>query len=220
MISIGFFGECMVEIFGNNQSFSGDTYNTAVYLARLARNSEIDVSYISAIGTDEISAKMLDAWRNEGINTSQVIQLKDKTVGQYTISVDNQGERCFDYERDNSAAKDYFRAEVTPFEQALQQRQLDYVYLSGISLAILCHKHRIRLLAVLKKFKQAGGKIVFDNNFRPALWRDDCPEDYYRQVMALSSLVMLTDDDEYAIYGESQVGQIFDRCVCLILTKW
>ena len=159
MISIGFFGECMVEIFGNNQSFSGDTYNTAVYLARLARNSEIKVNYISAIGTDDISARMLDAWKKEGINTSQVIELNDKTVGQYIISVDNEGERYFDYDRDNSAAKDYFRAQVTPFEEALEKQQLDYVYLSGISLAILCHEHRMRLLSALKNFKQGGGKI-------------------------------------------------------------
>lgn len=212
MISIGFFGECMVELSEKGMGYSGDTYNTALYLSRLDRSYQFSVSYISAIGTDKTSMRMLDSWRSEGIDIGDVLQFSDKNLGSYTITTDRQGERHFSYDRDHSAARDYFRPSVTPFEVSLASDKFDYVYLSGISLAILTKKHRERLLAALAEFKQRGGKIIFDNNFRPSLWGDDNPRDYYQKIMALTHIALLTDDDEYAIYGESQPHQILERC--------
>ncbi len=43
-------------------------------------------------------------------------------------------------------------------------RSFDYVYLSGITLAILTDVSRDRLLAWLPKYREAGGKVIFDNN--------------------------------------------------------
>lgn len=46
-MKVAFFGECMVELSGEplRRTFGGDTLNTALYLARLGRNRDIDVSY-------------------------------------------------------------------------------------------------------------------------------------------------------------------------------
>ena len=54
-------GECMIELSNMNdnffrQSFAGDTANTAIYLSRLGAKS----SYISSVGKDELSIKMLN----------------------------------------------------------------------------------------------------------------------------------------------------------------
>ena len=53
-------GECMIELSNieNNifkQSFAGDTANSAIYLSRLGATS----SYISSIGKDDLSKKLL-----------------------------------------------------------------------------------------------------------------------------------------------------------------
>ena len=110
MKSIVFFGECMLENQSNGHiSFGGDTLNTALYLARTSKIEQIAVHYATAIGTDLYSDKLLQCWKNEGINTQYVSQLKDKSVGSYSIQTDAQGERTFVYDRLNSAAKFYFK---------------------------------------------------------------------------------------------------------------
>ena len=62
MTRVAVVGECMVELRRSGdgatltQTFSGDTYNAAVYLKRSA--PPLDVVYISALGDDSISAAM------------------------------------------------------------------------------------------------------------------------------------------------------------------
>ena len=57
-------GECMIEIGGNGkgglqQGMAGDTYNTIVYLARLLGSSRWRVHYVTAMGEDPFSERML-----------------------------------------------------------------------------------------------------------------------------------------------------------------
>ena len=54
MKKIVIIGECMIELNGEPfgkmwQAYGGDTLNTATYLARLSRRSELDVCYLSAM---------------------------------------------------------------------------------------------------------------------------------------------------------------------------
>ena len=176
MLSIGFLGECMIEFISGRQSsydgnYGGDTYNTAVYISRLNKNNTIKSYYISAVGKDMLSNSMLENWKSEGIDTNMSIQLDGRTVGSYKISTLDNGERNFTYNRNQSAAKFYFSRTSTPLETALNNGQLDYLYLSGISLAILPIESRQRLINIIKQFKINSGKIIFDNNFRPTLWQ-------------------------------------------------
>lgn len=49
-------GEC----FGSmQQTYGGDSLNTATYLARISSPENVKVYYVSALGTDKISQKML-----------------------------------------------------------------------------------------------------------------------------------------------------------------
>lgn len=212
MKSIVFFGECMLE----NQSdgnihFGGDTLNTALYLARTIKLNTLTISYATAVGTDHFSEKLLQCWQNEGINNQYVNQFDDKAVGSYSIQTDNNGERTFIYDRLNSAVRSYFKKDHADFTSALTNRTCDYVYISGISLAILDDADRTKLLNMLTAFKNEGGYIIFDNNYRQALWQNVEPVCTYQQVMKLANLAFLTDEDEYALYGDSTVESIFER---------
>jgi len=216
-LRIGLIGECMVELKANEQGaitqkFSGDTLNTAVYLSRLLQGKEIEVSYISAIGEDPFSEKMLSLWQSEGLLTTNVRRIADKQPGLYFINVDQQGERSFTYWRNDSAAKYVFSGNAG--SALLEELEaFDALYLSGISLAILPEDDRNKLLKQLKLCRSKGCKIIFDNNYRPVLWDDKATaQAVYSQVLALTDMAILTWDDEILLHDLKEEEHVFKYC--------
>jgi 2-dehydro-3-deoxygluconokinase len=201
------FGECMIELQGEafgamRQTFGGDTFNTAVYLARCGRRHGLQVGYATALGDDPLSTEMLARWESEGIELSCVRRIAGRLPGLYQIAVDKSGERHFSYWRDQSAARAYFEtAADTPLEQ--QADRIDAFYLSGISLAILPPPARQRLLALARGLRERGAAVVFDNNFRPRLWASPVDaQECYREMYALANMALVTLDDEMALHGQ------------------
>lgn len=194
-------GECMLELQGQafgamQQSYGGDTLNTAVYLSRLG----LDVAYATGLGEDSLSAGLMQRWAAEGIALDLVRRIPGRMPGLYLIEVDERGERSFSYWRDTSAAKAYFETHNTPLEQGLER--WDALYLSGISLAILPAAGRERLFALMQALRERGTQVVFDNNYRPRLWPDaSVARDCYARAFALSSLALVTADDHQALLG-------------------
>lgn len=196
-------GECMIELRAIgpetlHQSFGGDTLNTAVYLARLA-GGQYRVSYATGLGQDDpYSLQMLSAWQAEQIGTGLVARLKDRLPGLYTIQVDAEGERTFSYWRQHSAAKAYLDSDASPLLQP--EAQIDVLYLSGISLAILPEAGRTRLLALMRRLREQGAQVVFDNNYRPRLWSSPAEAiALYDACYRLASVALVTLDDEMAL---------------------
>ena len=146
-------GECMIELSQQGaqltRGFGGDTLNTAVYLARQMPEQTLRVHYVTALGTDSFSGDMLQAWRQEKIETELIQQFDNKLPGLYLIETDAAGERTFYYWRNDAAARYWLAG---PQADALCERlaQFDYLYLSGISLAILAPADRMKLLALLR----------------------------------------------------------------------
>lgn len=213
---IALFGECMIELRGQmfgtmQQNFGGDTLNTAVYLARLGAEGGVRVSYATQLGNDAYSNAMIEAWTREGIDTRLVRCEEGKMPGLYTIQVDESGERTFYYWRDMSAAKDYFVDDPSPLEAHIDE--LDALYYSGISLAVLPASGRERLFALIEKLRARGGKVFFDNNYRHRLWRGDpATVAWYDRAFANADLTMITLEDNAALYGldeESAISHAF-----------
>ena len=205
------FGECMLELQGQafgamQQSYGGDSLNTAVYLARCGRQDgqqqRLQVDYATALGDDPLSDGLLARWQADGLATGLVRRIPGKLPGLYLIEVDGQGERRFSYWRGQSAARDYFDTApgATPLEQ--QADQLDALYISGISLAILPPAGRARLLALAQQLNARGALVAFDNNYRPRLWASlGEARACFRQMLAVTSVALLTLDDELALWG-------------------
>src|SRR4051812_45738806 len=68
MTRVASIGECMIELSPRpggllGLGFGGDTLNTAVYLARLG----VAVDYLTALGDDGYSQRMLALWQEEGV---------------------------------------------------------------------------------------------------------------------------------------------------------
>lgn len=199
------FGECMIELrtAGHGlmrQSFAGDTLNTCIYLARLA-DGAYSVDYATAIGDgDPYSDGMLAAWTDEGIGAGLALRRQGELPGLYAISVDETGERSFHYWRRDAAVRRYFDAPSTPLER--QIGDIDLFYVSGISLAILPPAGRDRLLAAMAAVKTAGGRVVFDNNYRPKLWASaEEALEVYRRAYALADIALVTLGDEIEVLG-------------------
>jgi 2-dehydro-3-deoxygluconokinase len=119
----------------------GDSFNTAAYLARLAedgpaRVSPTRVSYVTALGQDTQSDRMIAAFREQGLDTDLVFRIADAGAGLYLIETDPEGERRFHYWRGQSAARQLMDGERA---EALARALADFdlVFLTGISLAIL-----------------------------------------------------------------------------------
>jgi len=220
-------GECMIELQRSvagapasgtegtpatmDYRFGGDTLNAAVYMARLLDPARVRVAYVTGLGVDGMSAEMLASWEREGIDTACVQRLPERLPGIYMIETDPGGERRFHYWRKDSAARHWLEAPEAG-KVLVQLAASPMVYLSGISLAILAPADRELLISALAQCRARGGRVVFDNNYRPRLWESaETAREVYRRVLANTDIALLTLDDEIALYGQESVQQVIER---------
>lgn len=181
------------------KGFAGDTFNTAWYLRRVLPGDS-EVAFLSAVGTDSISQEMLGFMADEGIDTSHVQRLRDRSVGLYMIHL-NGAERSFSYWRSVSAARS-LADDGAWIDAALAD--VDLVYLSGITLAILAPKARARLRGALGRARAAGTQVAFDPNIRPALWDDRTTmRRNISEMAAQADIVLPSFDDEASHFGDA-----------------
>lgn len=214
MTSVGIIGECMVELFDTGdglyrRTYGGDTLNTAVYLARCGGGA-IDVHYATILGDDSLSQEMIDGWQAEGIKTDLVERLPGSVPGLYMIQTDDAGERSFLYWRNEAPAKRLFLTENrNALETGLMHR--DWLYYSGISLAILSPEGRERLFTLLDHFRAKGGKVAFDGNYRPRLWTADEAKPAMAAAYRRCDLALPSYDDECALWRDAGPEMVLAR---------
>jgi 2-dehydro-3-deoxygluconokinase len=203
-------GECMVEMAaaGNGlfrQGFAGDTFNAAWH-ARRQLGGDWSVDYVTALGDDSMSAKMLAFMEDERIGTSHVRRIKGRCPGLYLIELKN-GERQFNYWRDTSAAR-ALADDPKALEAAVAGA--DAVFFSGITLAILAPAARQVFLEVIAASRVP--LIAFDSNIRMRLW--PAAEQARAAIQAASRLATLalpTLADEVALFGDEGLDQVASR---------
>ncbi|MFT5786217.1 MAG: 2-dehydro-3-deoxygluconokinase [Ascidiaceihabitans sp.] len=203
MTSILGIGECMVELSSAGtglwrQGFSGDVFN-ALWYARALSDSNITVAFHTALGTDPLSAQLLEFAQNADIDCSNTPRFEDRKPGLYSIQL-NGAERSFTYWRDTSAARMMMRSPELLWPKV---EAAEIIYLSGITLAILPEKDCQMLLEGLQLHKKKTASIVFDPNIRPHLWQDkDQMRSVISQAAALSNIVLPSFDDETSTFGD------------------
>ncbi|TNV21309.1 sugar kinase [Buttiauxella sp. B2] len=212
---IAVIGECMIELSQKgaevSRGFGGDTLNTSVYIARQVDATDLEVHYVTALGEDNFSQQMLDAWQQENVHTELTQRLEHRLPGLYYIETDSTGERTFYYWRNEAAARFWLESDQA---QAIcaELAQFDYLYLSGISLAILNAASREKLMALLAQCRANGCKVIFDNNYRPRLWASrEETQRVYMQMLACTDIAFLTLDDEDLLWGEKPVEEVIHR---------
>jgi 2-dehydro-3-deoxygluconokinase len=206
-------GECMIEMasLGNGDfrlGYAGDTLNTAWYARACLPKDTWNVAYLTRLGEDVYSGKMLDFLEENGLETRFVTRDPERRPGLYIIEISN-GERSFTYWRDQSAAKRL--ADNRPLlAKALQQS--DVVYFSGITMAILSPDARATLLEEIAAIRAAGKTIVFDPNLRPRLWASaDEMRKVTMQAAGVADILLPSFDDEAAAFGDADLSACADR---------
>lgn len=202
-------GECMIDLQETGagtdlyrQGFSGDTFNAAVYLRRGLPAEAGSVSYVTALGDDRLSDRMVARFAAEGLDTGLVIRRPGKLPGLYLIVLDERGERSFVYWRSAAAARTLLDGEEAVAKLAALE-DFDLVYLSGITLAILDAPSRTRLMGLLDRVRAKGGRVAFDGNYRPRLWASPAEaQDAVTEVLRRTSIALPTFDDEAALFGD------------------
>ncbi len=204
MSKIAIIGECMVEMYQDKkslykQAFGGDTFNCAVYLKRSLKKA--DIEYITVLGEDELSEKMIDFVHQQKIKTSFVDKLKEKNIGLYILS-NNSSTRTVSYWRENSAAKELF---LTRSFNRISSELLDYdlIYFSAITLAIMSEEGRNNLFKILKKARALGVKVAFDSKYRAELYpSSDTARSIYNKAIHYCDIFLSSSDDEKELCGE------------------
>ena len=216
MIRVASVGECMIELRHRSATvldlaYGGDTLNTAVYLARLMKNKDVRVDYVTALGDDAYSDGMLAMWQDESIATDLVARLPGRLPGLYTIRTDERGERTFTYWRSASAARDMLRGPRAE-QVAAALRGYDLLYVSGITLSILDPPQRAAVVAIADLVRERGGRVAFDSNYRPVGWpTPDAARAAFEEMLGRVDIALPPLDDEQALFGVKDAPECADR---------
>ncbi|NNF90526.1 MAG: sugar kinase [Boseongicola sp.] len=214
MTSVACLGEVMVELSLDDLSpdtarvgFAGDTFNTAVYLKRAA--PALDVAYVTKLGEDRLSARIVSLMDDEAIDTTLVLKSPDRMPGLYAINTDAAGERSFLYWRENAAVRTLFQP---PALNLTDLARFDVLYLSAISLAVLPERDRRALLDWLPGYRAGGGRFAFDSNYRPRLWPDPgTARATIEQAWRATDIGLPSVDDEIALFGDGDADAVIAR---------
>lgn len=196
-------GECMVEFAPTAAGtyavgFAGDTFNTAWYVRQLTERDKLSVTYVSAVGDDDLSGQLTSFVEDAGI-TPAFATVESASPGVYMIFL-KDGERSFQYWRSQSAAR-RLADDLGALDAASTG---DMIYFSGITMAILDEPARTRLLSALTGAAGRGAEVVFDPNLRPRLWQsaeDMCT--WTTRAATAADLVLPSFEDEAEHFKDS-----------------
>lgn len=197
-------GECMVELAvqpggAARIGYAGDTFNTAVYLARLGH----ETAYATALGADDpFSAGILRLMADEGVSDRLTARAAGAVPGLYAIDRDAAGERRFFYWRSEAPVRRLFElADVAALAAAMRDAEL--VFLSGVTQAVLGEGGRARLLELLTA---AGAPVAFDPNYRARLWASpEAAQEAAEAVAPLCRYISVSAPDAEAMTGRPAV---------------
>jgi 2-dehydro-3-deoxygluconokinase len=198
-------GEVMVELArgADNRyglAFGGDTFNTAVYLARAG----IPAAYASAMGDDPYSGALLSLASAENVNSDLIVRVPGRMPGLYVIETDEKGERKFFYWRETSPARDLFELpDWARIAEALLSARL--VYFSGVTLSLYSNTGLGRFLAALELARKQGVAVAFDGNFRPRGWKGDLARTrtVFAEALKRVDIALPTFEDEATLWGDA-----------------
>jgi 2-dehydro-3-deoxygluconokinase len=197
-------GEVMIELArGGDGRFAmscgGDTFNTAVYLAR----NGVEVAYATALGDDPYSDRIVAMAAAEGLKTELMLRVRGRQPGLYTVETDEKGERRCQYWRADAPARELFELdEWGRIAESMVVARL--IYFSGITLSLYSNNGLGRMLAIIELARQKGAKVAFDGNFRPHGWRGDLPRTrtVFMEALKRVDIALPTFDDEAVLWGD------------------
>jgi 2-dehydro-3-deoxygluconokinase len=206
-------GEVLIELARGHDgrfglSCNGDTFNTAIYLARAG----IRTGFATALGDDPYSDGLLALAAAEGVGCELIVRVAGRLPGLNMIDIDALGERRLYAWREASPARDLFELpQWSRVAEGLLAARV--IYFSGITLSLYSNLAIGRFLAALEMARQNGAKIVFDGNFRPGGWNGDLvrTRTVFMEALKRSDIALPAYDDEAMLWGDPSPEATVER---------
>jgi len=180
-------------------SCGGDTFNTAIYLARAG----LDVAFATALGDDPYSDSIVALASAEGVASKLIFRAPGKLPTLSLVESGPRGERVVRYWGEDAPARELFeRPDWMLVAQEMVAARL--VYFSGITLSLYSNNGVGRFLALLEAARQQGAKVAFDGNFRPRGWKGDLSRTraVFMEALKRVDIALPTFDDEAVLWGD------------------
>ncbi|HXL63789.1 MAG TPA: sugar kinase [Xanthobacteraceae bacterium] len=180
-------------------SCGGDTFNTAVYLARAG----LDVAFATALGDDPYSDSIVALASAEGVSSKLIFRVPGKLPPLCLVESGQGGERVVRYWGEEAPARELFeRPDWMLVAQEMVAARL--IYFSGITLSLYSNNGVGRFLALLEAARQQGAKVAFDGNFRPRGWKGDLSRTraVFMEALKRVDIALPTFDDEAVLWGD------------------
>lgn len=184
------------------QGFGGDTSNVVIAASRLGART----AYFTRIGDDAFGRLLLELWRREGVDAGTVQTDSTAPTGIYFVTHGPHG-HAFSYRRTGSAAS-RMRAHDVP-EPLI--RSARFLHVSGISQAIsgsarAAVRHAVRIA------RQAGARVAYDPNLRPALWTPSQAVEALEEIMGQVEVFLPGLEDLRALTGIDDPDRLVEWC--------
>jgi 2-dehydro-3-deoxygluconokinase len=190
-------------------SCAGDTFNTAIYLAR----GGIDAGFATALGDDPFSEGFLSLMAAEGISSRAILRLPGRLPGIAVTDADPAAPTRRRYQwRSESPARDLFELREWPqVAEAMVGAKL--IFFSGITLSLYSNVGLGRFFATLELARERGAKVAFDCNFRPRAWKGDLARarTVFMEALKRSDFALPAYDDEAVLWGDPSPEATVER---------
>jgi 2-dehydro-3-deoxygluconokinase len=187
-------------------SFSGDALNAAVAAAAAGAH----VALVTLVGDDEFGERLIRFAAARGVDTRWMRKGAGST-GAYAVGADPSGERAFAYMRAGSAASLMGPSDVA----AAPLAETAVLLVSGIT-AALSESCAHAVLHAAETVHQAGGKVVYDPNFRSRLTTAEAAARTLAAIAPRAALLTPSSPgDSLALLGTKDPAEAARTCLAL-----
>ncbi len=215
-------GESMVELSTDeklkdaeclHKYYGGDALAAAVAAVRLGSR----VGFITKLGNDAFKEFLLDSWKSEGLDISQVT-LSDERNGLYLIARPNFREKEFAYYRKKTAPAKLSIDDIS--ENYIQNSKI--VYSSGITQSLSLSAREV----VKSCFKSAHDMhllTAYDPNFNSSVFSLEDAKEYFDEVISDVDILFMSAKHDVAILGiesiDAAIKYLWDKGVSIVVIK-
>ena len=188
-------GECMIELFSDEPMGSADTFQRAYAgdtnnVLHMASRLGTSCGYVTRAADDAFGDFLLNAWRDNGIDTSAVRRVPGFTAVHF-ISLLPGGDREFIYYRKGSAASTMTPDDLDP----------DYIgaarvlHVGGIIQAV-SPSCRATVLSAVQIAGEQGVTVSFDTNLRANMWSPSEAREALDEIVPHVDVLYISYPDE------------------------
>lgn len=200
-------GEGLIELSSNtslkfaqifDKYYGGDSLGTAIAALRTGSSA----GYITKLATDSFCEYLLDAWRSEGLDTSQ-IHLTQGQNGVYFVG-----------RKENRSEFVFYRRKTAAMSLCIDDINFDYikntkcVYATGFVQSLsLCVREVVR--EIFKFAKENDIPVAYDPNFSPKVSTAAEAKEFFDEVSPYVDVIFLnTKSDSDALFETQSIDKI------------